>query len=75
MSTPKPLLELEFRPIEAPAHASAGACVYVLLPTLAELLGEPGFGSREPICLPGAGRPMDGWSLFGDMRNRGWTLH
>jgi hypothetical protein len=75
MITPKPLLELELRPVEAPAQASGGACVYVLLPTLEELLGHPGFGAIEPICLPGARRPIDGWTLFGTARERGWTLH
>jgi hypothetical protein len=75
MTTAKPLLELELRPVEAPAHASAGACVYVLLPTLEELLGVPGFGARGPICLPGAPRPVDGWLLFGSPHERGWTLH
>jgi len=62
---PKPLLELELRPVAAPAAASAGACVYVLLPTLEELVGAPGFGRRDPICLPGSGRPFDPWALFG----------
>jgi hypothetical protein len=75
MNAPKPLLELELRPVEAPAHASAGACVFVLLPTLGELLGKPGFGSRDPICLPGATRPVDGWMLFGSAGERGWTIH
>lgn len=75
MTTAKPVLELDLRPVEAPAHASAGACVYVLLPTLEELLGVPGFGAGSPICLPGARRPIDGWTLFGGPRERGWTLH
>ena len=46
-----PLLELELRPIEAPAYASPGARVYVLLPRLDELLGAPGFGTRGAILL------------------------
>jgi hypothetical protein len=74
MTHPKPLLELELRPVEAPAGASEGACVYVLLPTLEELVGCPGFGRDDPICLTGAHRPVDGWTLFGTSRNRGWTL-
>ena len=73
MTHPKPVLELELRPVEAPTGASAGACVYVLLPTLEELVGRPGFGRGDPICLPGSLRPIDGWTLFG--RSRGWTLH
>jgi hypothetical protein len=69
----RPLLELELRPVEAPAGASVGACVYVLLPTLDELLGYPGFGRYDPICLPGSRRPVDGWTLFGRCVAR--TLH
>ena len=73
MTRPKPLLELELRPVAAPACASEGACVYVLLPTFEELVGRPGFGWSDPICLPGSRRPVDGWTLFG--RSRSWTLH
>lgn len=75
MTTSKCLVQLELRPVEAPAHASEGACVFMLLPTLDELLGLPGFGSGNQICLPGARRPVDGWTLFGGARERGWTLH
>ncbi len=75
MIASKPLLELELRPVEAPAHATGGACVYVLLPTLEELLACPGFARRDPICLPGSCRPIDGWTLFGRDRSRHWTLH
>lgn len=73
-ATARPLLELELRPVEAPAQATAGACVFVLLPTLEELVGREGFGRRDPICLPGAARPLDGWTLFGTAR-RPWTIH
>jgi hypothetical protein len=70
---PKPLLELELRPVAAPAHASEGACVYVLLPTLEELVGRPDFGRPDPIWLPGSRAWIDGWTMFG--RSRAWTLH
>jgi hypothetical protein len=65
MTSFKPRLELELRPVAAPAHASPGACVYVLLPSLAELLATPGFGDQDPICLPCGARPFDPWALFG----------
>lgn len=75
MTSSKPLLELELRPVAAPAHASAGACVYVLLPSLGELLVAPGFGEQNPICLPGRGRPFDPWALFGPYQQADRTLH
>ncbi len=74
-ATVRPLLQLELRPVETPSHATAGACVYVLLPTLQELVGCPGFGRRDAICLPGTNRPLDGWTLFGATRRRPWTVH
>jgi hypothetical protein len=49
--------------------------VVVLLPSLEELLGEPGFGRRDPIALPGCARPLDGWAIFGSVRERGIVLH
>ncbi len=49
--------------------------VYVLLPSLSELLGVPGFAMRNPICLPGAPRPLDGWALFGPPGERNIVLH
>ena len=49
--------------------------VYVLLPSLDELLGRPGFGRASPIFLPGHKRPLDGWALFGPLRNRGLAIH
>ena len=60
----KPLLELELRRVEAPTHASPGACVFMLLPELDELVGRPGFGSSDPICLPGHPGVFTPWSLF-----------
>ena len=70
---PKPLLELELRPVAAPTGAGEGACVYVLLPTLDELVGRRDFGRPDPIWLPGTRRWIDGWTLFG--RNREWMSH
>lgn len=47
----KPLLELELRPTEAPACATPGASVFVLLPALDDLLNAPGFATRGAILL------------------------
>jgi hypothetical protein len=63
-------LELELRAVAAPAGASAGATVYVLLPSLAELLARPGFGERAPIVLPDAPRPFDPFVFFGNAERR-----
>jgi hypothetical protein len=70
---PKALLELELRPVAAHPEANPGACVYVLLPTLEELIGKPGFGRCDPIWLPGSRPWIDGWTMFG--RHRRWTRH
>jgi hypothetical protein len=64
---------LELRPVEASRDGDAR--VYVLLPTLEELLGQPDFGRRNPIFLPGHQRPLDGWAIFGSVRDRGLVLH
>jgi hypothetical protein len=53
----------------------ANVIVYVLLPTVEELLGQPDFARRNPIFLPGHRRPLDGWAMFGPVRNRGLVLH
>jgi hypothetical protein len=66
--------EFDPQPLEL-RRVSPQARVYVLLPSLAELLGEPGLGCRAPIVLPGHARPRDGWALFGSVRERGITLH
>jgi hypothetical protein len=71
---PRSSLHLELRPVEAAPHHGVTR-VFVLLPTLAELLGEPGFGGRAPIVLPGHKRPLNGWTLFGTVRERGLVLH
>jgi len=69
--TRKSVLHLELRPVEGGEDTR----VYVLLPTLEELLGQPNFGRRDPIFLPGHARPLDGWALFGGVRERGLVLH
>jgi hypothetical protein len=76
MTTPKPLLELELRPVAAPAQATAGAIVYMLLPQVDELLGRPGFGCRDAILLPDAPRAFDPWAFFfGQSRDAACRLH
>ncbi len=62
----------ELRPVAAPAEMGPDARAYVLLPSLDEILGVPGFAAADPIVLPGASRPLDGWALFG---RGGWVLH
>jgi hypothetical protein len=66
---------LELRPVRAAREGAAPARVFVLLPTLAELLGAPAFGLAAPIVLPGHPRPLTGWALFGTVRERGITQH
>jgi len=74
MNFTKPVLDL--RPVEAPAGASPGATVYVLLPTLDQLLGHPGFGLKSPIVLPDALSPLDPHRFFGvPVRPAFETLH
>ena len=68
-------LGLALRPAAKAVADDADVRVYVLLPSLGELLGEPGFGCRNPIVLPGHRRPLDGWALFGTVRERGLPLH
>jgi hypothetical protein len=72
MTSPKPILELELRPV-TPAGAD-GATLYALLPALDELLGAPGFGRRDAICLPGTQAPFDPLSFFAPFRTTE-TLH
>ena len=45
--------KVELRPIAAPPGAPEGMRVFELLPDLDELLGVPGFGLRDPICVRG----------------------
>jgi hypothetical protein len=41
---------------------------YALLPDLDELVGVPGFGLADPICLPGTQRPFDLRAMFSAWR-------
>jgi hypothetical protein len=76
MTTLKPLLELELRPVAAPAQATAGAVVYALLPPVDELLGAPGFACRDAIVLPDAPHRFDPWAFFfGQSRDTARSLH
>jgi hypothetical protein len=70
----KSVLHLELSRVE-PSSEDAEMRVYVLLPTLEELLGQPDFGRRDPIFLPGHERPLDGWAIFGSLLDRGVVLH
>lgn len=58
-----------------PVETEGRTDVFLLLPTLEELLGQPEFGRRNPIFLPGHAGPLDGWALFGSVRERGLVLH
>jgi hypothetical protein len=68
-------LHMTLRPVSTSGDAAAPVRTFILLPTLAELLGEPGFGHADPIVLPGYPRPLAGWALFGSARERGFVLH
>jgi hypothetical protein len=59
----------------AHSEGTEGMRAFVLLPSLEELLGQPGFGHCNPIFLPGHARPLNGWALFGSVRDRGLALH
>lgn len=72
--TPKSFVDLELRRIPA-GEEETGFTVYVLLPSLEELLGQPDFGHRDPIFLPGRARPLDGWTMFGSVRERRLAFH
>jgi hypothetical protein len=72
-TTRKPALRLELLP--AKEIGGGDTRVVVLLPSLEELLGAPGFGCHDPIALPGYQRPLDGWAIFGSVRERGVVLH
>ena len=69
----KSSFDLALQPVETAREGRTD--VFVLLPTLEELLGHPEFGRRKPIFLPGHARPLDGWALFGSVRDRGLVLH
>jgi hypothetical protein len=72
-TTRKPNQRLELQLVEETSGADAP--LFVLLPTLEQLLGDPAFGRRSPIFLPARVRPLDGWALFGSVRERGIVLH
>jgi hypothetical protein len=73
-SDPKSPFDLDLRPVEAPG-GEADLRMFFVLPALDILLGVPAFGQRDPIALPGARRPLNGWAEFGSARARGFTLH
>ena len=60
----KPMIELEFREVAAPAWATPGASVYEMLPPLADLVGCAGFGRQDPIVLPGAAKRFNPREFF-----------
>ena len=47
-----PFGDVELRRVAPAPGERADLRVYVLLPDLDELLGVPGFGLADPICLP-----------------------
>jgi hypothetical protein len=62
-----PMLRTLFGAVELqPVESTSGA--YLLPPELDELLGVPGFGLADPICLPGAPRPFDLRTMFAACR-------
>jgi hypothetical protein len=75
MNAFKPLLELELQRVAAPSAASPGARVYMLLPSLEELVGRIGFGRNNPICLPNTRRPFDPLTFYGSQRPLAETIH
>ena len=72
-TTRKSSLRLELQTVEETRQGDSR--LFVLLPSLEQLLGEPAFGHHAPIFLPGQQRPLDGWDLFGSVRERGIVLH
>ncbi len=71
----KPFVELELRPVAAPSCATAGARVFMLLPTLDELLGATAFGEPRPILLAEQNGRHGGWRLWPDAPRRRGALH
>ncbi len=65
----RPQVDLELRPVDAPSWATPGATVYVMLPALDVLVGEPGFGTVDPIALPANRSVFDARAFFSQ------TLH
>jgi hypothetical protein len=72
----KPSKLLELRPVQSPG-GGAGA-MFVLLPSLEQLLGDVALFRGEPILIAEtahAARRSDGWAIFGTCRERGFTLN
>jgi hypothetical protein len=69
---PSLYLDLELRPLEGQDVESD---LFLLPPSLEDLLGRPNFGQSDPIEIPVSLQPVDGWALFGPLRKRGFTLH
>jgi hypothetical protein len=63
------------RPGEAAASDAGDVRVFVMLPALDVLLQTPAFGRPCPISVPDNQRPTDGWTQFGSVRARGFTVH
>ena len=61
-TTRKSSLQLELQTVEETSQRRAR--LVVVLPSLEQRHGEPGHS-----------RPLDGWDLFGPMRERGIILH
>jgi hypothetical protein len=74
-SDPESPFERALRPGDAAASDAADVRVFVVLPALDVLLRAPAFGRHSPISLPGAPPPADGWTQFGSVRARGFTVH
>lgn len=72
-TTRKSSLQLELQTVEETSQGRAR--LVVVLPSLEQLLGEPAFAHGGAIFLPGHSRPLDGWDLFGPVRERGIVLH
>jgi hypothetical protein len=65
-------LDLELRPVEG---QSMERDLFLLPPSVEDLLGCPDFGQSDPIEIPASLQLADGWALFGTVRKRGFTLH
>jgi hypothetical protein len=69
---PSLYLDLELRPVEGQSLEND---LFLLPPSVEDLLGCPDFGQSNPIEIPASLQPVDGWALFGTVRKRGFTLH
>jgi hypothetical protein len=64
----KPLLQLELRRVEAPGCATPGACVFMLLPSLDELLGSRVAWTNQ-IRLPACATSVRSSSVHGPIKS------